>query len=159
MEVDNIMNIAKYAFLPVAAVLSMAVFAGVQADCGIEAKRAAFAEQRFGIFIHWGLYSMYAQGEWYQLFSETGSPSKRDRYSQAMHGFYPVNFDARRWVKEFKEAGARYVTFTSRHHDGFSLFESAYSGGYDIMHGPFKRDICKELADACHAEGLQINFY
>ena len=141
-------------------VMAAALTSGAMTDGELANARKAFAEQRFGIFIHWGLYALYAQGEWYQLFTEAGaSGTPRERYSQAKDAFYPANFDARRWAREFKDAGARYVTFTSRHHEGFSMFASKFAGGYDIAHTPFGRDICKELADACHAEGLQINFY
>ena len=117
--------------------------------------RESFALDGFGIFVHWGLYAAWGKGEWY--LNQSRMPLAD--YEAKAAGFNPTNFDARAWAKTFADAGARYVTITSRHHDGFSLFESAYSGDYDIMHGPFKRDICKELADACHAEGLQINFY
>ena len=137
---------------------AVAAVGGVRADAVPEWQAKArrdFADQRFGIFVHWGFYSMYAQGEWYQL----SSKAKREDYAQAMHGFCPAAFDAKKWVAAFKDAGAKYVTFTSRHHDGFSMFASRFSGGYDILHTPFKRDICKELADACHAAGVQINFY
>jgi len=117
--------------------------------------RKEFGEQRFGIFIHWGIYATYAQGEWYQ---SGGIPRKV--YARAANGFCPARFDAHKWVRAFKAAGAKYVTFTTRHHDGFSMYATKFSeGNYDIMHTPFRRDIVKELADACHEEGLQINFY
>lgn len=119
------------------------------------AARKAFADRRFGIFIHWGLYALFGQGEWY-LRDGNLIP---EEYAKAVGAFYPSRFDARVWAKAFKSAGAKYVTITSRHHDGFSMFDSKFSGGYDIAHTPFKRDICKELADACHETGLQINFY
>ena len=139
-----------------AVLMAACAFAATGAtEAELAAKRQAFGDQRFGIFIHWGFYSMYAQGECYQL----SSKAAREDYAQAMHGFCPSAFDACKWVRAFRDAGAKYVTFTSRHHDGFSMFESKFSGGYDIMHSPFGRDICKELADACHAEGVQINFY
>ena len=117
--------------------------------------RQEFGGQRFGIFVHWGVYATYAQGEWYQ-----SGAIPRKVYARAANAFYPSRYDARKWARTFKEAGARYVTFTTRHHDGFSMFETKYAeGDYDIMHTPFKRDVTRELADACHAEGLQINFY
>lgn len=117
--------------------------------------RQNFAEQRFGVFIHWGIYAMYAQGEWYL---EAGKIDETI-YSQAMYGFYPSKFDASAWVKTIKDAGAKYITITSRHHDGFSLWPTKADDGYNIANTPFKRDILGELAEACKAEGIQINFY
>lgn len=119
------------------------------------AARKKFSDQRFGIFIHWGLYSNYAQGEWYL---QQGKLDEK-AYSRMKDGFYPSKFDAREWVRVFKDAGAKYVTITSRHHDGFSLWPTKVDDGYNIMSTPFKRDILGELAQACHEAGLQINFY
>ena len=117
--------------------------------------RQKFAEQRFGVFIHWGLYAMYAQGEWYL---ESGKLDETI-YSQAMYGFCPSKFNAREWAKVIKGAGARYITITSRHHDGFSLWPTKVDDGYNIANTPFKRDILGELAAACKAEDIQLNFY
>ena len=117
--------------------------------------RKAFADQRFGVFIHWGLYASYAQGEWYL---QQGKLDEK-AYSRMMHGFCPSKFDAKEWVRVFKDAGAKYVTITSRHHDGFSLWPTKVDDGYNIALTPFKRDILGELAAACKAEGIQLNFY
>ena len=117
--------------------------------------RRKFAEQRFGIFIHWGLYANYAQGEWYQQNIKMDT----ETYGRMMHGFCPSKFDAREWVRVFKAAGAKYVTITSRHHDGFSLWPTKVDDGYNIANTPFKRDILGELAKACDEAGLQLNFY
>ena len=87
----------------------------------LEARRK-FAEQRFGIFIHWGLYASYAQGEWFQ--QQIGMDTAT--YGRAMDGFCPSKFDAKEWVRVFNQAGAKYVTITSRHHDGFSFL---FNGG------------------------------
>ena len=119
------------------------------------AARQKFADQRFGIFIHWGLYANYAQGEWYLQHAGLDEAA----YSRMMYGFCPSKFDAHEWVKVFKEAGAKYVTITSRHHDGFSLWPTQVDDGYNIALTPFKRDILGELAQACRREGLQLNFY
>jgi len=118
-------------------------------------QRHAFAEQRFGIFLHWGLYANYAQGEWYL---QNGHLDEK-AYARMADGFCPSKFDAAEWVRTFKKAGAQYVTITSRHHDGFSLWPTKVDDGYNIAHTPFKRDILGELAKACAAEGLQLNFY
>ena len=118
--------------------------------------RQKFAAQRFGVFIHWGLYANYAQGEWYQ--QNIGMDT--ETYGRMKDGFYPSKFDAKEWVRVIKGAGAKYVTITSRHHDGFSLWPSkADETGYTIANTPFKRDILGELAAACREEGLQLNFY
>lgn len=117
--------------------------------------RKHFADSRFGIFLHWGIYSMFAQGEWYL---NTGNLNK-DEYAKAASGFYPIRFDADKWVKAFKDAGARYITFTTRHHDGFSMYHTS-EGKYNIVDAtPFERDVLKELTDACHREGIDVHLY
>jgi len=117
--------------------------------------RDRFAAQRFGVFIHWGLYANYAQGEWYL---ESGKLDE-SAYSRMKDGFCPSKFDAREWVRVFKGAGAKYVTITSRHHDGFSLWPTGADDGYNVANTPFARDILGELAQACDEAGLQLNFY
>lgn len=118
------------------------------------AARENFEDMRFGIFLHWGIYSMFAQGEWYLNYG----PDAQE-YAKAAGGFYPAAFDAREWVRSIKASGAKYICFTTRHHDGFSLFDTAVSD-YDVMDAtPFKRDIVAELADACHEEGIALHFY
>lgn len=113
-----------------------------------------FRESGFGIFIHWGIYSMFGQGEWYLNYGPNA-----EEYSKAAAGFYPANFDARKWVKSIKDAGAKYICFTTRHHDGFSMWDTKYSD-YDIVDAtPFKRDIVKELAEACQEEGIRLHLY
>ena len=77
------------------------------------AAREKFADAGFGIFIHWGIYSMFAQGEWY--LQNCGMSAKE--YAKAADGFYPAKFNAAEWVSAIKDAGARYITITSRHHD------------------------------------------
>lgn len=117
--------------------------------------RSQYAADRFGIFIHWGIYSTFAQGEWYL---QQGKLNK-DEYAKAATGFYPIRFDAREWVKAFKDAGAKYVCITSRHHDGFSMFKTETSP-YNIVDGtPFKRDVVKEMSDACQSEGMNLHLY
>ena len=120
----------------------------------LEARRK-FADQRFGVFIHWGLYANYAQGEWYL---QQGKLDEK-AYSRMMHGFCPSKFDAKEWARVIKGAGAKYLTITSRHHDGFSLWPTKADDGYNIGLTPFRRDILGELAAACKEAGLQLNFY
>ena len=98
---------------------------------------------------------MLGDGEWVQ-------ENKKLNYEEYTHlaaGFYPSKFDAEEWVKAFKEAGARYITITSRHHDGFSMFKTAASN-YNIVDAtPFRRDVLKELAAACEKYGVRLQFY
>lgn len=120
----------------------------------IEARKE-FAKHRFGIFIHWGIYSMMADGEWIM----NSRDLKYDEYSRLAAGFYPSKFNAEEWVKVFKAAGAKYITITSRHHDGFSMFGTKASP-YNIVDAtPFKRDVIKELSEACAKEGIKLHFY
>lgn len=119
------------------------------------ASREKFSDDKFGIFIHWGVYSMLGRGEWVLnndklLFSD---------YSILPGGFYPGYFNAEEWVKAIKGAGARYLTITSRHHDGFSMFKSEFSDFNIVDATPFGRDVLKELADACQKHGITLNFY
>ena len=119
------------------------------------AARQAFADGRFGIFLHWGLYAMLGQGEW----TMTNLDLNYREYEKLAGGFYPAKFDARAWVTAFREAGARYICFTTRHHDGFSMFHTGQSP-YNIVDAtPFARDVVKELAEECHRQGLRIHFY
>lgn len=120
----------------------------------IEAQKA-FSDNRFGVFIHWGIYSMFGQGEWYL---NTGGLDAQE-YAKAARGFYPADFDAAQWVSAIKKSGAKYITITSRHHDGFSMWHTGQSP-YNIVDGtPFKRDILKELADECQKQGIKLHLY
>jgi alpha-L-fucosidase len=148
------LTIALLAVLALHMAAASSVETYAPAEWNLQARKA-FAEQRFGIFIHWGLYANYAQGEWYL---ETGKVNEAD-YSRMIDGFCPSKFDAAEWVRVFKRSGAKYLTVTSRHHDGFSLWPSKADDGYNIANTPFKRDILGELADACQKENIQLNFY
>lgn len=118
--------------------------------------RSEFQDNKFGIFLHWGIYSMMGAGEWVM----NNRNINYEEYAKNAAAFYPSNFDAEAWVKAFKAAGAKYVTITSRHHDGFSMFDSEVSGGYDVVDGtPFKRDVLKEMAAACEKHGMKLHFY
>lgn len=116
--------------------------------------RSEFAADRFGIFIHWGIYAMYGQGEWY-----LNSGLNEKEYANAARGFYPIDFNADEWAEAIKSSGARYITFTTRHHDGFSMFDTAESD-YNIVDGtPLGRDVLLELADACRRHDLKLHLY
>ena len=107
--------------------------------------REKFAEQRYGVFIVWGLYAYYAQGECYMLQRKID----RDAYVRIVDGFYPSKFNAREWVRIVRRSGAKYITVTARHCDGFALWPSKVDDGYNIAATPFKRDVIGELVDTC----------
>ncbi len=117
--------------------------------------RKEFQDNKFGVFIHWGIYSMIAHGEWFMQLHNI----HRDEYAKLASGFYPSRFDAAEWVSAIKAAGAKYICITSRHHDGFSMFHTKWSD-YNIVDAtPFKRDVLKELADECQKQGIKLHFY
>ncbi len=117
--------------------------------------REQFRDKGFGIFIHWGIYSMLGSGEWV-----LNDPNiYNEEYSKLARGFYPSAFNAAEWVKAIKQSGAKYICITTRHHDGFSMFDTKYSP-YNIVDAtPFSRDIIKELADECQKQGIGLHFY
>jgi len=117
--------------------------------------RQWFQNARFGMFVHWGVYSQLGQGEWVMQNREIPVPT----YEWLATTFNPVKFDARAWVSLAKDAGAKYITITSRHHDGFSMFRTAATKYNIVDWTPFKRDPMKELADECHRQGLKLFFY
>ena len=120
-----------------------------------KAARQTFDQERFGIFIHWGIYSMLGDGEWAMQVQDM----PYSEYSRMAAGFYPSKFNAKEWVDAIKASGAKYITITSRHHDGFSMFNTKASD-YNIVDAtPFKRDIIGELAKECHAQGINLHFY
>ena len=127
--------------------------AGVPPDRA--AARAWFQDAKFGMFIHWGVYSLLGQGEW--VMQNRSIPVTQ--YEWLASTFNPVKFNAHDWVSLAKSAGVRYITITSRHHDGFSMF-GTHATPYNIVDWtPFKRDPLKELADECHAQGIKLFFY
>ncbi len=118
------------------------------------AARQEFSDSRFGIFLHWGIYSMFGQGEWYMQ----NDGIDRREYAKAADAFYPHRFDAKQWVSAFKAAGARYICFTTRHHDGFSMWDTKQSD-FNIMNTPYGKDIVRQLADECHRQGIGLHLY
>ena len=117
--------------------------------------RQEFRDARFGIFLHWGLYAMLATGEW----TMTNKDLNYKEYAKLAGGFYPSRFNAAEWVAAIKASGAKYICFTSRHHEGFSMFHTQYSDYNVVDATPFKRDILKELADECHKQGIRLHLY
>jgi len=123
-------------------------------QANIDARRQ-FQDDKFGIFIHWGIYSMMADGEWVM----NNKNINWQEYAKLASGFYPSKFNAAEWVAAIKASGAKYITITSRHHDGFSMWGTKQSG-YNIVDAtPFKRDIIKELSVECEKQGIRLHFY
>ncbi|HEY2378669.1 MAG TPA: alpha-L-fucosidase [Gemmatimonadaceae bacterium] len=119
------------------------------------AARAWFRDAKFGMFIHWGVYSLLGQGEW--VMQNRGITV--DRYEWLASTFNPVKFNAHEWVSIAKRAGARYITITSRHHDGFAMF-ATHATRYNIVDWtPFARDPLRELAEECRRQGIKLFFY
>jgi alpha-L-fucosidase len=111
-------------------------------------------DARFGMFIHWGPVSIKGT----EIGWSRGREIPIDEYDKLYEQFNPVNFNALEWVKIAKAAGMKYIVFTSKHHDGFCMWDTKYTD-HNIMNSPFKRDVMKELADACKKEGIALCFY
>ena len=117
--------------------------------------REEFQDRKFGIFLHWGIYSMLASGEW----TMNTNDLNYKEYAKLAEGFYPSKFDAAKWVSDIKSSGAKYICLTTRHHDGFSMFDSKWSDFNIVKATPFKRDILKELAAECKKQGIKLHLY
>lgn len=113
-----------------------------------------FQSARFGLFLHFGLYSVPARGEWVR--SDEKMPE--GEYLPFFESFDPRQFDAKAWAKAAKQAGMRYAVLTAKHHDGFCLFDSRYTD-FKSTATPFGRDIVREFLDAFRAEGLRVGLY
>jgi len=119
-----------------------------------EKKVKWFTDARFGMFIHWGLYSIPARGEWVRSMEKISS----EDYQQFFDEFNPKDFDPRKWAKLAKIAGMKYAVLTAKHHDGFCLFDSKLSD-YTSMHTPARRDFVREYIEAFRAEDIKIGLY
>ena len=137
----------------------------VETKAGRDARMAWWREAKFGMFIHWGVYSVPAGfyhdrpvagiGEW--IMNRGKIPMAE--YQLFAKEFNPVKFNAEEWVKIAKEAGQKYIVITSKHHDGFAMFDSKASDWNIMKATPFGRDPLKELAAACQKEGIKLGFY
>lgn len=151
----HLLSLAGAALLAAAAAFPSAAQEGYEPSPEILQAQEQFRNNRFGIFIHWGIYSMYGQGEWALNYNGL----THEEYSKMAGGFYPADFDASKWVSAIKAAGAKYICITTRHHDGFSMFDSKCTD-YDIMDAtPFKRDIIAEIAAECERQGIALHLY
>lgn len=117
-------------------------------------------DARFGMFIHWDPVSLKGtEIGWSRGMSWQGAPAiPIEEYDTLYRQFNPVNFNADEWVKIAKDAGMKYIVFTSKHHDGFCMWNTKYTD-YNIMNSPFKRDVVKELAEACKKQGIELGIY
>ncbi|WP_213584623.1 alpha-L-fucosidase [Paenibacillus sp. J2TS4] len=113
-----------------------------------------FRNDRFGMFIHWGLYAIPARGEWVRSFERLSV----EDYEPFFQEFNPTQYDPRAWAKAAKAAGQKYAVLTAKHHDGFCLFDSQLTE-YKATNTPAGRDLIREYVDAFREEGLKVGFY
>jgi alpha-L-fucosidase len=117
--------------------------------------REWFQDAKFGLFIHWGVYSVLGDGEW--VMNNQQIPIKT--YEKIPNFFNPTEFDARAWVQMAKSAGMKYITITSKHHDGFAMWDSKVSDYNIVKRTPYGKDVLKMLAEECRKEGIKLFFY
>jgi alpha-L-fucosidase len=113
-----------------------------------------FREARFGMFIHWGLYAIPARGEWVRSVEKLSN----EAYEPYFREFRPDRYDPRAWARAAKAAGQQYAVLTTKHHDGFCLFDSEFTD-YKATNTPAQRDLIKEYVEAFRDEGLKVGFY
>ncbi|WPJ95612.1 alpha-L-fucosidase [Coraliomargarita algicola] len=115
---------------------------------------ARFKHDRFGMFIHWGVYAMYATNEWCQYWSKLSD----EEYQNMIQHFDPDMFEPKEWARIARECGMQYVVFTTKHHDGFCMWETEFTD-YKITNTRIGRDVLREIVDAFRAEGLKVGLY
>ena len=141
-----------FAFVFVTTALAQSTY---QASPENLAARQWFQDAKFGMFIHWGVYSVLGSGEWVM----EQRPLTVGQYEKLPAQFNPQKFDAAAWVGLAKAAGMKYITITSRHHDGFSMFDTRVTDYNIVQRTPYGRDPLKQLADECHRQGIKLFFY
>jgi alpha-L-fucosidase len=117
--------------------------------------RRWFQDAKFGLFIHWGVYSVLGKGEW--VMNNDKMPISE--YEKLPAQFNPTEFNPAEWVAMAKAAGMKYITITSRHHDGFAMFDSKISDWNIAQRTPYKKDVMKMLAEECQKQGVKLFFY
>ena len=135
----------------------------IPASVGNDVKMQWWRDAKFGLFIHWGPSSLSGtEISWSRIghpYDHHGFESvPAETYDHLYENFNPVKFDADNWMKIAKISGFKYVVFVTKHHDGFCMWPSKLTD-YSILNTPFKRDICKEIADAAHKYGLKLGWY
>ena len=118
------------------------------------AARTTFQQDKYGMFIHWGLSSMLGDGEWVM----NNRKIKKEDYQRLLPAFYPAEFDAAKWVATAKNAGMKYIVFITRHHDGFSNWDTKQSD-WKITNTPYGKDVLKLLAEECKKRGIKLGLY
>ncbi|MGX5818798.1 alpha-L-fucosidase [Chitinophaga lutea] len=137
-----------------------AQYTGMRSDAAMDKWRS----NRFGQFIHWGLYAIPGgvwNGKTYNYAAEFLKSSAKiptATWDSLMYQWNPQRFNARQWAKMAKQMGAKYMTITTKHHEGFCLWPSRYTS-FHVGNTPYKKDIIRELVDAYNAEGIDVNFY
>ncbi len=117
--------------------------------------REWFQDAKFGLFIHWGVYSVPGDGEWVM----NNHKMTVEEYEKVPTRFNPTEYDPAAWVAMAKAAGMKYITITSKHHDGFAMWHSKVSDWAITKRTPYKKDVLKMLADECHKQGIKLFFY
>ena len=117
--------------------------------------REWFQDAKFGLFIHWGVYSVLGRGEW--VMNQEKIPIVE--YEKLAPKFNPVKFDAAEWVGMAKSAGQRYITITSKHHDGFAMFGTKQNKWNIVDATPYAKDVLKPLSEECRKQGVKLFFY
>ncbi len=130
------------------------LFAQYQPTTENLAARKTFQDDKFGMFIHWGASSVLGHGEWVM----NNRNIRVQEYSRLLQIFNPQAFDAKKWVATAKGAGMKYITFITRHHDGFSNWDTKQSD-WKITNTPYGKDVLKQLADECHKQGIKLFLY
>ncbi len=111
-------------------------------------------KNKFGMFIHWGIYALTGlQEQAYVRYD-----MKREEYEALAKEFNPVDYNPKEWVKLAKDAGMKYICITTKHHDGFCMWNTKYTD-YNIMNTPYGKDVIKMLADECREQGMKLSFY
>jgi alpha-L-fucosidase len=116
--------------------------------------RDHFQDDKYGLFVHWGASSTLGAGEWVM----NNRSINAEDYKRLMQFFNPQAFDAAKWVSLAKASGMKYITFITRHHDGFSNWDTKASD-FNIMNTPYKKDVLKQLADECKKQGIKLHLY
>jgi len=117
--------------------------------------REWFQDAKFGLFIHWGVYSIPGDGEWVM----NNQRIDKATYQKLPAFFNPIDFNPKEWVAMAKAAGMKYITITSKHHDGFAMFDSKLTDWDIVDRTPYKKDVIKMLAEECKKEGIKLFFY
>ena len=120
-----------------------------------EKRIADFEKLGFGLFIHWGLYAQIGKGEWVMNLADI----PKEEYAKLAATFTAENFSGREIARTAKKAGMKYAVLTTRHHDGFSLYDTCGLNDFDAPHAACKRDLVRDFVDGCNSEGILPFFY